>query len=406
MNEPYVDNDSYYAAMRAPDRFSYSKPFPLVREFEGGPPLEVGQTGRYAYQVVDPADHVTISRGDGGEIVLRKTATRQQIKAIFLQGDRTIRRLILQRFNASGRALQDSFSLSGHEVDLLRDFLRLIETAPLEDQEGSRLDAATMRKLLSNPEVAQEVYENSRDEIFALIEDDLSARDVLALKRKRLSLNEFECMLDNPDYFTELRAKENGSLRKPEDVWQSFFDSNRWMFGLGLAPQVLLSWEEGALEQTIVGRSITFPGKRVDALLHSAGALSSVCLVEIKRHDTQLMEPDCYRAGAWQAAKELAGGIAQSHANVSGMIREHEGLTHRDRSGFTTGKTAYVCRPRSYLVIGSLTEFTRGQEVNEGRFRSFENLRRSISDPEILTFDELYQRAACVLAGLEEESAQ
>jgi len=312
----------------------------------------------------------------------------------------------LQRFNASGRALQDSFSLSGHEVDLLRDFLRLIETAPLEDQEGSRLDAATMRKLLSNPEVAQEVYENNRDEIFALIEDDLSARDVLALKRKRLSLNEFECMLDNPDYFTELRAKENGSLRKPEDVWQSFFDSNRWMFGLGLAPQVLLSWEEGALEQTIVGRSITFPGKRVDALLHSAGALSSVCLVEIKRHDTQLMEPDCYRAGAWQAAKELAGGIAQSHANVSGMIREHEVLTHRDRSGFTTGKTAYVCRPRSYLVIGSLTEFTRGQEVNEGRFRSFENLRRSISDPEILTFDELYQRAACVLAGLEEESAQ
>lgn len=406
MNEPYADDDSYYAAMRAPDRFSYSKPFRLAREYEDSPAREVGQVGRYGYQVVDPADHVIVSRGNGNEIILRETATRQQIKAMFLQDDRTIRRLILQRFNASGKALRDSFSLSGDEVDLLRDFLRLIETAPLADQDGSRLDAGTMRKLLSNPEVAQEIYENRRNEIFALIENDISARDVLALKRRRLSLEHFECMLQDPMHFSELRMNEDGTSQKPEDVWQSFFDSNRWMFGLGLASQVLLSWEEGKLEQTIVGRSIAVPGKRVDALLHSAGALSSICLVEIKRHDTELMEPHSYRAGAWRASKELTGGIAQSHANVASMLREHEVLTHRDKSGFTTGKTAYVCRPRSYLIIGSLTEFTREQEVNEGMYRSFENLRRSISDPEILTFDELYERAACVLAGLEDESAR
>lgn len=406
MNEPYADEDSYYAAMRAPDRFSYSKPFRLVREYEGGPARDVGQIGRYGYQVVDPADHMIVSRGNGSEIILRETATRQQVKAMFLQDDRTIRRLILQRFNPAGKALRDSFSLSGDEVDLLRDFLRLIETAPLADQDGSRLDAGTMRKLLSDPEVAQEVYESRRNEIFALIEDDVSARDVLALKRRRLGLEHFERMLQDPAHFSELRTKEDRSLRKPEDVWQSFFDRNRWMFGLGLASQVLLSWEEGKLEQTIVGRSIAVPGKRVDALLHSAGALSSICLVEIKRHDTQLMEHHSYRAGAWQASKELIGGIAQSHANVASMLREHEVLTHRDKSGFTTGKTAYVCRPRSYLVIGSLTEFTREQEVNEGMYRSFESLRRSISDPEILTFDELYERAACVLTGLEEETAR
>jgi hypothetical protein len=266
MNEPYADDDSYYAAMRAPDRFSYSKPFRLVREYEDGPAREVGQVGRYGYQVVDPADHVIVSRGNGNEIILRETATRQQVKAMFLQDDRTIRRLILQRFNSSGKALRDSFSLSGDEVDLLRDFLRLIETAPLADQDGSRLDANTVRKLLSNPEVAQEIYEKRRTEIFALIEDDVSARDVLALKRRRLSLEHFKRMLQDPAHFSELRMKGNGSSKKPEDVWQSFFDSNRWMFGLGLASQVLLSWEEGKLEQTIVERSIAVPGKRVDAV--------------------------------------------------------------------------------------------------------------------------------------------
>src|SRR5690349_12606825 len=99
--------------------------------------------------------------------------------------------------------------------------------------------------------------------------------------------------------------------------------------------------------------------------MHSAGALSSVSLVEIKRHDTPLLEPHYYRSGAWQASRELTGGIAQSHANVASMIREHQNLVQRDARGFTTGKSAFVCRPRSYLVIGSLQEFIESDQVNE-----------------------------------------
>jgi hypothetical protein len=145
-------------------------------------------------------------------------------------------------------------------------------------------------------------------------------------------------------------------------------------------------------------------GKRADAVLHSAGALSSVCLVEIKRHDTNLLEPVSYRAGAWRAAEHLSGGIAQCHANTASLIREGQKLIHKDKEGFTTGKVAYVTKPRCYLIIGSLKEFKRGDETNDAMYLSFENLRRSVNDPEMVTFDELYERAERVFLGMEEES--
>jgi len=57
-----------------------------------------------------------------------------------------------------------------------------------------------------------------------------------------------------------------------------------------------------------------------------------------------------------------------------------------------------VCRPRTLLVVGSLTEFVREENVHHQKFESFERFRRSLRDPEILTFDELYRRARLALA--------
>jgi len=48
--------------------------------------------------------------------------------------------------------------------------------------------------------------------------------------------------------------------------------------------------------------------------------------------------------------------------------------------------------------VGSLDEFTREGRPNVARFESFERFRRSIRDPEIVTFDELYERAAMSVA--------
>ena len=53
--------------------------------------------------------------------------------------------------------------------------------------------------------------------------------------------------------------------------------------------------------------------------------------------------------------------------------------------------------PKSFLVIGNLNEFTNGHGVNEDQYRSFEIYRKNILSPEILTFDELYERTKYIV---------
>jgi len=53
--------------------------------------------------------------------------------------------------------------------------------------------------------------------------------------------------------------------------------------------------------------------------------------------------------------------------------------------------------PKSFLVIGSLKEFVGEHGINEDRYRSFELFRRHTLSPEILTFDELYERARSIV---------
>ncbi|HYV01630.1 MAG TPA: Shedu anti-phage system protein SduA domain-containing protein [Actinomycetota bacterium] len=67
-----------------------------------------------------------------------------------------------------------------------------------------------------------------------------------------------------------------------------------------------------------------------------------------------------------------------------------------DDDGYQVAEVA-VCRPRSILVVGSLTEFLKASSLNRPRYESFERFRRSLRDPEIITFDELYERARLML---------
>lgn len=54
-------------------------------------------------------------------------------------------------------------------------------------------------------------------------------------------------------------------------------------------------------------------------------------------------------------------------------------------------------QPRSFLVIGSLSQFQSAHGVNASRYQAFEGFRRNLRQPEILTFDELYERARFIV---------
>ena len=64
---------------------------------------------------------------------------------------------------------------------------------------------------------------------------------------------------------------------------------------------------------------------------------------------------------------------------------------------FDTGEDAVIARPRSVVVCGSLSQFLSEYGVNDDQFRSFELYRRHLIAPDIVTFDELYERAKLIV---------
>ncbi len=62
----------------------------------------------------------------------------------------------------------------------------------------------------------------------------------------------------------------------------------------------------------------------------------------------------------------------------------------KDDAGSPTGESVFLYQPRSFLVIGSLSEFHTVHGVNEEKYSSFELFRRDLKSPEVVTFDELF----------------
>lgn len=133
--------------------------------------------------------------------------------------------------------------------------------------------------------------------------------------------------------------------------------------------------------------------------MRSKGLISSMLFCEIKTHDTELLAKTPCRTGVCQASKELGGGVAQVQktASTAQQLISREFLTRIYDDGTPTGVELSTTRPRQVVVIGSLREFTHNGAVNPEKINSFELYRTSIQDIEIITFDELYQRACFIV---------
>ncbi|MEJ0050673.1 MAG: Shedu immune nuclease family protein [Methylovirgula sp.] len=239
---------------------------------------------------------------------------------------------------------------------------------------------------------AHALLSGNLDLVIKLAENEVTGRDIVALGYRKKQLGHFERLLADDEYFAAHMAGRN-----PEAVWQAFFEANPWIFGHGLSYIFMDSLHERKLEQTVRGFSVANNGKRADGLMKTRAAVSSLCFIEIKRHDTELVD-EKYRAGVWSPSSELVGGVAQIQETVRGAVKTlAEPFQPKDAFGYPTGEELWGFEPRSYLVIGNLGQFQGDRGTHEDKFRSFELFRRNVRQPEIITFDELLHRARFIV---------
>jgi hypothetical protein len=385
-----MNRDDQYVAKKIPDRLYFSKEFP-VKTIDGI------RGARFASQVFEANEREAFLKVDD-EIVLRRTQSgRQEIKAFFLVDNRKTARLTLQRFSTDPEQPRKEayFTLQGDEIARLLDLLVIIRTAKFDGHDKVRLDSKDLHQFSLTPEAIRTLLTSDPQLLASLVEEEVTDRDLIAVAYRRRELDYFNRLLHDPEFFLE---KKTHSLSRDEDLWQNFFERNPWIFGYGLFYVFASSLEERKLEQIVAGSSLAGAGKRVDALLKTRGRISSLCFAEIKTHKTDLLEGSKYRPEVWAPSRDLVAAVAQVQKTVD---RAEQTIGSRldvtDSFGNPTGENAYLVRPRSIVVIGNLEEFQTDYGINEPKYRSFELFRRQLVAPEILTFDELYERARFIV---------
>jgi len=180
---------------------------------------------------------------------------------------------------------------------------------------------------------------------------------------------------------------------KNENWWQNFFSGNKWIFGYGLNYQILRTVQE---QPQYTGANVTRSGgQRGDFLQSTSAEVRFTVLVEIKKPSTALLHEE-YRNGAWNVANELSGGVAQVQSNAKRW--EVEGSrTDANRDLVEGEHDAYTVQPKGIVVIGNTAQLDTRDKRN-----SFELFRRNLNNPEVITFDELLERARFIIAESQE----
>lgn len=384
------NNDADYHCGMHPDRTYISKSFPKHD-------LDLGsRLVRFATKVIDSEFGYSCDV-QANEIIIRRTENdRQQIKALFFEDDRSVDKLIFQRFTTTtGKPHKVTFSFSGDEIDTIRWLLEVVRRSELDNPEKLKFADRYLDEMLADDNDLISFLREHRDRL-AQLENAGDFSQYVEFCQRRRQLNVFKSLLHDEDYFQQQQTEWD--VRGPEAVWQHFFERNPWIFGLNLSPVFLSSLKDRKLEQVVRGYSVGGEGKRVDALMRTNGLLSSLSFIEIKTHSTALLQSQAYRSGAWSVSNEVAGAIAQCHATVQAALNELQTkLELFDQNGNPTGEQSFLYQPRSFLIVGQLGQFNTVYGTNEQRYRSFELYRRNLRAPEIVTFDELYERARALV---------
>lgn len=294
------------------------------------------------------------------------------------------------------QAYKDGYLVKSQELDLAQ------QIEELKSEIGKITPGTDWNRTISQSILQQvEQLKKKNTEYFRAQELLLSGKidhtEIIEMSYRKEQLAEFQRLLEDADYFDSQIPTNRGT----ESVWQNFFERNQWIFGFGLNYVFNAPLEGGGLERTVAGFSVTGHGKRSDALLTTTGLIRSLCFGEIKTHRKEILKPvgTPYRSESWSISDELAGGIAQVQRTVQkSLMNIVEALDVKDAAGYRTNESIYLFKPKSFLIIGSLNEFKNAQgQVQEDKFSSFELFRRSIADLEIITFDELFQRANAIV---------
>ena len=244
--------------------------------------------------------------------------------------------------------------------------------------------------------------ENSLDKIKNLIKNDDSilSSDIIAIGKRKNALQEFEGLLNNfAEYEKVYRVKYNFNIKGEEHLWQHFFENNKWIFGIAIEMRCLVSVNGDKLETVTTGFDHHTDGRRADGYMRTKAEISQTVLIEIKTPSDSLLQEDKKHKGCWHASDKLSAGVTQAQKTCRDYLQSRKGdikVEQKDDNGNSKNDFIYLPQPKSFLVIGRYIDFKN----NDDKIQCFELYRENLHSPQIITYDELYERAKFIVDNL------
>lgn len=220
----------------------------------------------------------------------------------------------------------------------------------------------------------------------------ISSKDIVNTSFRKRGLQIFKDLKNDPEYWKKYAAENSISTHSEEKVWQYFFEKNQWIFGYGLnyrfkqilQREVHLSDSELDGSNSVIG----------DYLL---GDNFFTTFIELKKPSTPLFGVEKNRSNSWRFSNDLIDSVSQilEHKS-SGLIRLND---QQFIQGELLNQKAYDSKV--ILIIGDWSELKKSKSTQEIEIKkkTFELFRRDSRNIEILTFDELFDRASYIAEG-------
>lgn len=203
-------------------------------------------------------------------------------------------------------------------------------------------------------------------------------RDVEPLAWRGYRLSELQKVLD-----IWQQNQENGN----EEFWQEVFRKHSFVLSQIFALPVVIMHEKAY----VGGKGITNTGGGLVDFLVQNKLTQNVGLIEIKTPTTRLLGSK-YRDGCFSMSSHLSGAVVQVSQYKDSLLKAHSHLSRGEEQPFD------AFEPECVVISGNYA----AEMTDSERRSSFELFRANLRYVRVVTFDELFQKVATLLALLGE----
>lgn len=318
-----------------------------------------------------------------GEFILRCSPTgRDQIKVVVHENDNNRVGFVLQKFRGdTGNPVKETnFSFYDNEFHELLEFLNLVRFIDLSDKSNFKLSLSDLREKVLVDKEDKELIDSLEN-----LHGDDRVSFLEKMRESTLTRQDLDILSGRKDGLALFHKKLYVEQDWNEPQWQQFFTENTWIFGYGLDYRFL-----SILQKEAAISDVDLDGKNTVNTDFLMGSTDFTVLVELKRPDTLLFEQGKNRSHSWRLSQYLVHAVSQILAQKAAWELKSSQINYDENGNPISQKTS---DPKAILIIGRKDQIASNPRDNEIKKKTFELYRRDSRNVEILTYDELYERA-------------